>query len=52
MNNRLDMTPAALFARISSELMEHRSFIESFVKEIVVVPGQTKVRYTMTMPAG
>ena len=30
-----------------SELTERRVFIESFVKEIVVSPGQAKVRYTI-----
>ncbi len=33
-----------------SELTERRVFIESFVKEIVVSPGQAKVRYTIPMP--
>ena len=33
-----------------SELTERRSFIESFVKEIVVSPGQAKVYYTVAMP--
>ena len=33
-----------------SELTERRSFIESFVKEIVVVPGDALMRYTVPMP--
>ena len=33
-----------------SELTERRAFIKSFVKEIVVSPGQAKVRYTIPMP--
>ena len=33
-----------------SELTERRAFIESFVKEIVVSPGEAKVRYTIPMP--
>ena len=33
-----------------SEPTERRDFIESFVKEIVVSPGQAKVCYTMPMP--
>ena len=33
-----------------SELTERRAFIESFVKEIVVMPGQALLRYTMPMP--
>ena len=33
-----------------SELTERRSFIESFVKEIVVSPGQATVYYTVAMP--
>ena len=32
------------------ELTERRSFIESFVKEIVVVPGHALMRYTVPMP--
>ena len=34
----------------ASELTERRSFIESFVKEIVVSPGNALVRYTIPMP--
>ena len=30
-----------------SELTERRSFIESFVKEIIVVPGDALMRYTI-----
>ena len=33
-----------------SELTERRAFIESFVKEVVVMPGQAQLRYTMPMP--
>ena len=33
-----------------SELTERRAFIESFVKEIVVMPGNAVVRYTVPMP--
>ena len=33
-----------------SELTERRSFIESFVKEIVVMPGNAVVRYIIPMP--
>ncbi len=33
-----------------SELTERRSFIETFVKEIVIMPGKAVVRYTVPMP--
>ena len=33
-----------------SELTERRAFIESLVKEIVVMPGAALIRYTMPMP--
>ena len=33
-----------------SELTERKAFIESFVKEIVVGPGEAKVRYSIPMP--
>ena len=33
-----------------SELTERRAFIESFVKEIVVMPGNALLRYTIPMP--
>ena len=33
-----------------SELTERRAFIESFVKEIVVMPGNAGVPYTVPMP--
>ena len=33
-----------------SELTERRAFIESFVKEIVVMPGNAVVSYTIPMP--
>ena len=33
-----------------SELTERRAFIESFVKEIVVMPGNALLRYTVPMP--
>ena len=35
-----------------SELTERRSFIETFVKEIVAVPGNALMRYTIPMPEG
>ncbi len=34
----------------SSELTERRAFIESFVKEVVIMPGQALLRYTFPMP--
>ena len=33
-----------------SELTERRAFIESFVKEILVMPGNAVARYTIPMP--
>ena len=33
-----------------SELTERRTIIKSFVKEIVVMPGDTLLRYTVPMP--
>ena len=33
-----------------SELTERRAFIETFVKEIVVMPGNALMRYTVPMP--
>ena len=33
-----------------SELTERRAFIESFVEEIIVGPGEAKVRYSIPMP--
>ena len=33
-----------------SELTERRAFIESFVKEVVVMPGDALLRYTVPMP--
>ena len=33
-----------------SKLTERRAFIKSFVKEIWVVPGQARLRYTLPMP--
>ena len=33
-----------------SEMTERRAFIESFVKEIVVMPDNAVVRYTIPMP--
>ena len=35
-----------------SELTERRAFIESFVKEIIVIPGDALIRYTVPMPDG
>ena len=34
----------------ASELTERRAFIESFVKEIIVIPGDALIRYTVPMP--
>ena len=33
-----------------SELPERRSFIETFVKEVVVMPGKAVIRYSVPMP--
>ena len=33
-----------------SQTTERRAFIETFVKEIVVMPGSALVRYTIPMP--
>lgn len=33
-----------------SRLKERRAFIKSFVKEIVVMPGQARLRYTLPLP--
>ena len=33
-----------------SELTERRAFIKSFVKEIIIIPGDALIRYTMTLP--
>ena len=33
-----------------SELTERRAFIETFIKEIVIMPGKAVVRYTVPMP--
>ena len=33
-----------------SELTERRAFIESFVEEIIVMPGDALMRYTVPMP--
>ena len=33
-----------------SELTERRAFIETFVKEIMVIPGDALIRYTVPMP--
>ena len=33
-----------------SDLTERRAFIQSFVKEIIVVPGDAILRYTVPMP--
>ena len=35
---------------LNAELTERRAFIESFVKEIVVMPGNALMRYTVPMP--
>ena len=34
-----------------SELIERKAFIQSFVKEIVVMPGDALLRYTVPMPS-
>ena len=34
-----------------SELTERKAFIQSFVKEIVVIPGDALLRYTVPMPS-
>ena len=47
------ITAYALDMRVflnESELTERRAFIESFVKEIVVMPDNAVVRYTIPMP--
>ena len=33
-----------------SEMTERRAFVETFVKEIVVMPGSALLRYTIPMP--
>ena len=33
-----------------SQLTERRAFIKSFVKEVLVVPGQARLRYSLPMP--
>ena len=33
-----------------SDMTERRAFIETFVKEIVVMPGNAQIRYTIPMP--
>ena len=51
-----DVVPIAAYAQEmseflkTSELTERRAFIETFVKEIVVVPGDALMRYTIPMP--
>ena len=48
--------PSAAYARDmkdflqESELTERRAFIESFVKKIIVTPGDALIRYTVPMP--
>ena len=42
--------PAARRWRRQRELTERRAFIETFVKEIVVMPGDALLRYTIPMP--
>ena len=46
MAGTLDMTE---FLK-ESELHERRAFVETFVKEIVVMPGKAVIRYTVPMP--
>ena len=51
-----DMEPIAAYAKEmgeflnESELTERRAFTLTFVKEIVVMPGDALVRYTIPMP--
>ena len=51
-----DVSTIAAYARDmkdfleESELTERRAFIESFVKEIIVIPGDALIRYTVPMP--
>ena len=33
-----------------SELTERRTFVESFVKECIVIPGDALIRYTLPIP--
>ena len=42
--------PFGGFGLKESELTEGRAFIQSFIKEIVVVPGDALLRYTIPMP--
>ena len=54
MIERYDCTPAAYAKDMKdflkeSELTERRAFIQSFIKEIVVVPGDALLRYTVPM---
>ena len=52
-----DVNAVAAYAREmkdfleGSELTERRAFIETFVKEILVVPGDALMRYTVPMPS-
>ena len=51
-----DIEPIAAYAQemskflMESELTERRAFIETFVKEVVVMPGDALVRYTIPIP--
>ncbi len=51
-----NVEPIAAYAQemseflMGSQLTERRAFIETFVKEIVVVPGDALMRYTIPMP--
>ena len=51
-----DVEPIAAYVQemseflMGSELTERKAFIETFVKEIVVVPGDALMRYTIPMP--
>ena len=51
-----DVNAIAAYARemrdflSESELTERRAFIQSFVKEIVVMPGNAQIRYAIPMP--
>ncbi len=44
------MNRIAAYSREMSELTERRAFIETFVEEIVVMPGHALMRYTIRMP--
>ena len=45
-----DVNTIAAYAQDRSEMTERRAFVETFVKEIVVMPGNALMRYTVPMP--